>query len=142
MINGNKGFTLIELVVVISILAILAAFAIPRFVSLEVEARVAATESLEGAVRSAAALAHAKALVTPGAASIDMEGQIINLQNGYPTNTDVALTLADDSGFNFTPGPTSVWTKVGANTPANCSVSYTPAPAGGSPTIVSDTSDC
>jgi MSHA pilin protein MshA len=142
MIKVNKGFTLIELVVVISILAILAAFAIPRFVSLEVEARVAATESLAGAVRSASALAHAKSLVTPGAATVNMEGTIVTLQNGYPDGTDVEVTLADDSGFSFTAGNPAVWTKDGATTPANCSVSYTPAPAGGSPVINSVTGGC
>ena len=142
MIKGSKGFTLIELVVVISILAILAAFAIPRFVSLEVEARVAATESLAGAVRSASALAHAKSLVTPGAATVNMEGVNITLQNGYPNGTDVENTLADDSGFAFTAGNPAVWTKIGANTPANCSVSYTPAAPGAAPVILADTSDC
>ena len=53
------GFTLIELVVVITILGILAAFAVPRFASLEGQARLAATQALAGSVRSGASLAHA-----------------------------------------------------------------------------------
>ena len=68
------GFTLIELVVVITILGILAAFAIPRFVSLETRARTASRDALAGSVRSGAALAHALWLANGGAAAtVNME---------------------------------------------------------------------
>ncbi|MEM9057798.1 MAG: type II secretion system protein [Pseudomonadota bacterium] len=143
MIRANKGFTLIELVVVISILGILAAFAIPRFVSLEVEARVAATESLEGSVRSAAALAHALWLAQQSPATINMEGAVITMVNGYPATADIRQTLQDDSGYGFAAGPPAVWTRDGAATPANCSVSYTqPAAPGAAPQIVGDVAGC
>ncbi len=136
MIRANKGFTLIELVVVISILGILAAFAIPRFVSLEREARIAATQSLEGSVRSASALAHALWLAQQSPATITMEGQVINMVNGYPATADIALTLQNTSGYTFAAGPPAVWTKDGATTPATCSVSYTqPAAPNTAPAI-------
>lgn len=134
------GFTLIELVVVITILGILAAFAIPRFVSLEVEARAAAIESLGGSVRSAAALSHALWLAQGGPATVTVEGQSVAITDGYPTTASIATTLADSTGFTFAAG---VWTKDGANTPANCSVTYTaPAAAGQAPGVAVDTSDC
>ena len=62
VLKNEKGFTLIELVMVIVILGILAAFALPRFAGLEVEARTAAVNGLAGSVRAAAAIAHSKSL--------------------------------------------------------------------------------
>jgi len=133
------GFTLIELVVVITILAILAAFAIPRFASLEVEARAAATEALGGSVRSGAALAHALFLAT-NTTPVDMEGTNIDIVNGYPTTASIQNVLSDATGFTFAAG---VWTKDGANDNTNCRVTYTaPAAAGQSPGIAVLSSTC
>lgn len=57
----NKGFTLIELVVVIIILGILAVVAAPKFMGLQRDARIADLKGLEGSLKAANEIVYAKA---------------------------------------------------------------------------------
>lgn len=137
----QNGFTLIELVVVIALLGILAAFAIPRFASLETEARAATVQGLSGSLRSASAMAHGLHLAT-GANPITMEGASIDIANGYPDAATIENTLADSTGFTVAvAGTTATFTKDGAS--GTCEVVYDEAAAANTPPTISvDTSGC
>ncbi len=139
-----SGFTLIELVVVITILGILAAFAVPKFIALDSQARIATINGLAGSVKSAASLARGMSMATGNTATVTMEGSAVNLVNSYPDSTAAGIPMAVNasaSDFTYTPGAASgIWAKVGA--PGTCTVTYTPAPAGGVPTIATNTTGC
>ncbi len=86
--RSESGFTIIELVVVIALLGLLAAVALPRFTNLRGEAQTAAFRGVQGSFHSAIALAHATWLAQNSPAQITLEGALANVSMsaaGYPT---------------------------------------------------------
>ncbi len=138
------GFTLIELITVITILAVLGSFATSRIAVLNDQARVSVVNALAGNVRSASTLAHSLWLTQGSPVSITFAGQTVPMLNGYPDAQHIANTLADTSGFSYqaagSAGGTSSWQVQGISGEGSCSVSYkAPAVAGSPPTISANT---
>lgn len=144
MNNQQTGFTLIELIMVIVILGVLAATALPKFVNLGSDARTAAMKAVEGSMRSTNAMIYAKAAVAVptqlgATGTVTINGVAITTIFGYASTAGrlaLAMDLSPITDFTVSAVATSPGSilHAGAITPANCGVTYGLATATTAPT--------
>lgn len=144
MSGKPHGFTLVELVLVIVILGILAAVAIPRYVSLTQDARIATLNGMAGAVRSAVAVTQARYMASgTGTSPVTMaDGTTVAVSTGagggIPLSSAGGIGNAVKlEGFTYTAGA-STGTFNLVPTLSGCEVTYTAAT--GAATVV--TTNC
>jgi MSHA pilin protein MshA len=141
-VQAQGGFTLIELIVVIVILGILAATALPKFANLSGDARIAKLQAAKASITSVSAMAHSLFLVNPTAngTNATMEGTVVPMANGYPAVSGNLAAAAGLSDADYTISPTVATggtvatgsmeispTGIAAANVATCRVIYNPA---------------
>jgi len=112
-IRDERGFTLIEIIMVIVLLGIIAAIAIPKYIDLRVEAADATASGIVGAIVSSASIGYAD-LVTrqagttfPTITALDttyLQAQNITMISVPASNYWTALIGGDTYYFTYTPG--------------------------------------
>ena len=150
---SQQGFTLVELIVVILILGILASVAVPKFVNMGQDARMAKISAVYGAMKAASQVTYGAALVRGSAnsatGSVTTQSGTVTTIYGYPdTNSTTGIMPAagfdgnttaasnqDQLTISVASGVLTVY-PTNAATPASCQVQYTPAAsAAAAPTI-------
>jgi MSHA pilin protein MshA len=146
----SLGFTLIELIIVITILSILAIMVIPKYIDLTKDSRISVIRGLAASVQEGSSTAAAQCLITPGCFATGMTWLLTigpghyQMWNGYPdagdtvggNEIDTLISTSNQFSVSINSPDTTLWQLTSAPTPANCAVQYKEAANANTPPII------
>ena len=121
--KSQNGFSATDLLVAVTVLVMLAAVAVPRYSAINSQSRASAVHSLAANVESSANLAHRVWRSAGNLDFLNIDGNVIEMTFGYPTDQSIRKVVIERANFTFSDGQ---WAHRDRDNDPGCSVLYIP----------------
>jgi prepilin-type N-terminal cleavage/methylation domain-containing protein len=138
--RSQAGFTFTELLTAVTVMAMMAAVAVPRYAAINSDTRSQSVRSLAANVQSSANLSHKVWQATGQPVRLRLDGQTIDMRFGYPTESSIEDLVVMGGEFELTGG---YFKHRDSESGQGCAVLYIPPPnPNADATIITYTDGC